>query len=760
MGKYQVEAALKVAVASEATESVNSLGNLIKQQNQAQIDQNKLIAKVLKEVTEARKHDKTEIVQVERKQRDVTAGMNDYTAAIVKAKGAIYDTTGVVRNLGESIAKGLTFWAPWLGWINMAIDAFKWLSNQLETTNAWTNALYASMDRLSNVKPPDMSKFASGVQALNNAMLSYSEGVKKFGPFVSWEEFSQPDPGIQKNQIVGWLENLAKNAVTAQKMLPDLKRQLAENTISMKGVDEELEKYLKEQKQAEDLYNLSNERFTEIRKGARWVIDPVEQLYGFIYDRFVRPELEERITEAMTNANNKLADKKKLMDVRRNLAQEILQAEIDSSDYVEDIYKELQFELAQIPEEDGSGKGKGKGKGGAGSGDYIKKNLYPNLDYFWENWYAADGEIRKTWLEKLQEQREKDLRKADEIFLKSPAAGAVAKALVEDTYRKNREKGLAEAWDRFHELNDVWEQEIRRAEGLKDQQAKALDMGSLKYRTYDRFSPDLSNLDPKKKKELADYAAKLADTLNKDVEKAWGERNSALDRINKEIEQLREMDLTGLGPSDREKILERVRSLEEEKLKIRQEYFDKRRQAEEKHEQGLEELHVKEVTAFGDQFRIIDKESEAWKKSDEAMNTMVTAIDTLGFSEKKVFALQNYAKGIEASVDAINCQADAIIKFGLGDIKGGIALQAAAVAKGIAAYSYFKNSMEMGGKGGSAPSVGTAAVTGTDVKERDITINMAFEGTAGAIIRPLADAFNQQATVPGGVRLNSRLVRA
>lgn len=722
MGKYQIDAALNIAVSSEAQSAVSDLGALIKQQSDAQIQQNKLIAQVLKEVTDARKKDvvvqKEEVVRT----RDNTKQMNALAAAAYKLRSGLYNNIGVIRNLGEMVTKTLTVWLPWYNMIMMVVDAVKQGSEWLGIAKTEVDNLNDSMSKTGKIEPPDWSKWKPDVK-LQYTTDDVKTLQKKWGPYYTKEQ----------EQSIPVEEELR----TANEELDNIKQ-------TQEGIDKKssaivlkLIQYKQEYTELNDLLTQHNEQ----------LVDGIE-----VYDEEERnwEDIEKRVKEL----------KPLITDLQRDAEKfsKSLQPDIDYwrqyFQYLADNYQAILSGSGYKKKEKDT-----KTPGKKAAEDFIKreeddfrvfieyfeKSAAPNQGKWYQQIFAALDDIQKQipkyihtdigrefarswildgfdnyWNKAIEERRTEYKKMLDKVFP------------PEDTYLKDRlaalEKPLKYIKDKTdHEMGFNW-----------------MPLTHIS-------SEDKANIE-KQIQENADWYQDRMATISQ-------ERAKKLENLESRRKEFEAFDVAGLGISPEERLAQ-LQKFQDEELQIKLDALNEEERVKQEYANRDKNRRKAEVEAFGNMFRIIDKNSEAWKKSDEAMNTMITAVDTLGFSEKKVFALQNYAKGIEASVDAINCQADAIIKFGLGDIKGGIALQAAAVSKGMAAYAYFKNSMEMGGKGGSAPSVGTAAVTGTDVKERDITINMAFEGTAGAIIRPLADAFNQQATVPGGVRLNSRLVRA
>jgi hypothetical protein len=729
MGKYQIDAALNIAVSSEAQSAVSDLGALIKQQSDAQIQQNKLIAQVLKEVTSARKQDI--VVQKEEtvRTRDNTKQMNLLAAASYKLRSTLYNQVGVIRNLGAMITKTLTVLVPWYNMIMMVYNAIKDFGTYLGWINPEVEELNETLKDISDIKIPDFNKmlFPAGVA---QPLSDLKQIVKEFGSFYQTEDIVKILPEnelkVYDDQLKQFNERYAEayhNVAQIGTKYDDLNKKV---TILNQQVDEE---------------KLRESELLKIFEG------------NIHMQQLIKEETEGRVSlikEELLPAERELVtvglEYQQMVDLLGPKGKELL--------------LELQYYKKNLEAITGSGKkGKDKKDPAKKTAEEFIKDQIDDLKVFLEYYQKSLIPETQAWYEKILQAGE-DMKRQIGKYIHTD----IGRAYAMDMIAAGTENALNKALKvRREEYDKLLEKVFPKEDTYLKERTKALEkpLEYIRDKTNREMGYNLmplAHISDEDKAKIEKQIQENVDWYQDRMATISQERAKKLETLANRRKEFEAFDIAGLGISPEERLAQ-LKQFQDEELQIKLDALNEEERVKEEYAERDKKRREAEVTAFGNIFRLIDKNSLAWKQSDDAMNTMISALDMLGISGKKVFAMQNYAKGIEASVDAINCQADALIQFGLGDVKGGLALQAAAIAKGVAAVAYFKNSTEMGGKGGTAPSVGTSQVVGSDNKERNITINMAFEGTAGAIIGPLADAFNQQASVPGGVRLNSNLIR-
>lgn len=726
-GQHNINVGLNVQFNTENSKQLSQLNSTLAEANRSQIAANERIDKLLKEIGKSTGVVTTEIVKETRATRDATASMNAWSAANVKIKSVLYQNVGVLRNLGEMVSKTITVWVPWTRILTA-------LEQTAEFLKKCKDALIDFAVEEARFKPTFLDKIKVPQKTINDI----DKLNKALGFFWTFKQANDPENKPVEEQL-----KEAKNALgqlltisnEAEANLPRLDSEIASaekevrrlqkalyDLVSQEGDPRALEKVFQL-----DLYSV-----------AKNITQTIKQVIG-------EPEIQKELDKAVDHLYSKIQER------------QLLKIETEA-DFTTNAFRiALQEKIARLQKEvDAKGDGRNPKKKVE---EY--KTIYGDLSWFIEQWEESTLIKEKNWLTDLEKWRRDAYRRRDKDA-KTQWEKQKSEWLIKETfinkYVENAKKQFEEVAKIQQGVQAKYGDYETKKGGAAYLESEAKKKAALLTRDY--LDVDLKNTTEAEKKKIANMEKELTEALERTSDQAWNTLQQKLAEYQKVFDEqedvLKRPDLNTDQQLRAWTIQNEMRDKSKEAWK---EYYDFL--SEHAEELGLKEKEIADERAkqWADQFRFIDKDKAYWKGTKKAMDAVIEATTELGASEKVVHAISNYAKGIEASVDAINIGADGLHLFAAGDIKGGIAMEAAALAKANAAAAYFKNAIQLGGKGGSAPNLSSMSYTGGGEKERNITINMAFEGTAGAIIGPLADAFNQQASVPGGVRLNSNVIR-
>ena len=720
-GHHNINVGLNVQFNADNTGALKDLNSTLEAANKTQIEQNKQINELLKAIGQSTQGTTTEIVKETRATRDATASMNAWAGSLVQVKSLMYQNIGTFRNLGEMAIKSITSLNPYLKIADVFVQMTEKLSEFITRFKEFT-----ALDK--DFNPTIWEKLQPPKDMITDVDTFIDHFKEEFGLLDAVDLIL---PEERKNKLKKELTDMIE---TTKMAMPETARLASQLDADWRFFDE-----MQKQK-------LADEQGGWLKKLAK---DSKEwkDVEGYVTRENIKGYLLQKEAAG------------ELLSVEQEMLYIMRQAKIEAGKFEQpfsDAFLEKLREYMKLRKELDKGSGRGKK-----TKPEEYKNIYGDLSWFIEQWEESTLIKEKNWLTDLEKWRRDAYRRRDKDA-KTQWEKQKSEWLIKETfinkYVENAKKQFEEVAKIQQGVQAKYGDYETKKGGAAYLESEAKKKAALLTRDY--LDIDIKNITSEEKKKIQGMEKELTDALKRDSDQAWSTLQQKLSEyqkvFNEQDEVLKRPDLNQDQQYRAWTIQNEMRAKSQEAWK---EYYDYLKERSDERAEDEKKLAEARAEAWSNQFKWIDKDKAYWKGTKKAMEGVIEATNELGVSEKIVHAISNTSKGLEASADAIECNATALKLYALHDIPGGIAMHAAALAKAAAAAAYFKNAIQLGGSGGSTPAIGTGQIVGSENRERNITINMAFEGTAGAIVGPLADAFNQQASVPGGVRLNSNLIR-